>query len=369
MFFLITGCSLRQNVLKQVSLSKNEKLFEVFSNPEKYEVQIVYSKIHRDGKKVEFEDYKYRIDAESYFYPASTVKLPITILSLEKLHELNQNGVGIGKNTSYRLENDSIDYTIAKDIDAIFAVSDNDAYNRLFEFLGQDYINSKLKSKGLAPVRISHRFSGEGSADTLTKQMIFKTESGIYKLPVTNNRAADSLKIFDTYKGVGFMKDGEKINEAFDFSLKNYFPLETQHNLMKRIFFPDMFQKVQTFQLQDKDLEFLKDAMSRLPRDAGYDKEEFQDSYGKFFIYGDTKGKIPSHVKIYNKVGYAYGTLTETAYIQDDKNGVEFLLSATLLVNKNGVFNDNNYEYDSIGIPFLAELGRQIYQKEVARKK
>jgi len=101
--------------------------------------------------------------------------------------------------------------------------------------------------------------------------------------------------------------------------------------------------------------------MSQVPREAGYNVEEYYDSYGKFFMFGDSKQPIPKHVNIYNKVGYAYGTLTETAYIQDKSHHVEFILSATILVNKNQIFNDNVYEYDAIGIPFFAELGRTIY--------
>ena len=365
---LFYGCGLKSNILKQISISKNPELSKIFISPENYEVQIIYTRIIRQKGKIEFKDYKYRVDPEAYFYPASTVKLPIAVLSLEKLNELQDEGVPINKTTIYHFEDDSISYTIENDIKAIFAVSDNDAYNRLFEFLGQDYINSKLKSKALAPIRISHRFSGEGSADTLTRQMIFETSDGNFKLPVTNNAAIDSLKIFDVLKGVGYIKDEEKINQPFSFALKNYFPLETQHNLMKKLFFQEVYETEKVFQLKKEDREFLKNAMSVLPREMNYDETEFYDSYGKFFVYGDSKDRIPSHVKIYNKVGYAYGTLTETAYIKDEKNNVDFLLSATILVNKNRIFNDDTYEYESVGIPFLAELGRQIYEKELKRK-
>ena len=75
-------------------------------------------------------------------------------------------------------------------------------------------------------------------------------------------------------------------------------------------------------------------------------------------MYGDQKETMPNHIKIYNKVGYAYGTLTDCAYIVDTKNEIEFMVVATLLVNSNGIFNDDTYEYETIGIPFLAELGR-----------
>jgi len=39
-----------------------------------------------------------------------------------------------------------------------------------------------------------------------------------------------------------------------------------------------------------------------------------------------------------------------------------------VLTNGNGIFNDGVYEYDELGVPFLAELGRQVYQHELKRK-
>ena len=108
--------------------------------------------------------------------------------------------------------------------------------------------------------------------------------------------------------------------------------------------------------------------MHTVPRKVGYDEGEFYDSYGKFFIYGNSRGRIQDHIKIYNKVGYAYGTLTETAYITDEKKEVHFLLSATILVNENEIFNDDVYEYEAIGLQFLTEVGRKLYQYELKRK-
>jgi hypothetical protein len=95
----------------------------------------------------------------------------------------------------------------------------------------------------------------------------------------------------------------------------------------------------------------------------------YYNSYGKFFIYGDTKKKIPANIRIFNKAGWAYGTLTDNAYIIDLENKVELLLTATILVNENGIFNDDQYEYQTIGLPFLANLGRIIFEYEYKRKK
>jgi hypothetical protein len=43
------------------------------------------------------------------------------------------------------------------------------------------------------------------------------------------------------------------------------------------------------------------------------------------------------------------------------------MVSATLLVNKDGIFNDDAYDYDAIGFPFMAELGRQLYAKNLKK--
>ena len=70
------------------------------------------------------------------------------------------------------------------------------------------------------------------------------------------------------------------------------------------------------------------------------------------------------HKSLFN----AYGLLRK-AYngIFTEPSGVSFAIKIT--VNKNGIFNDDDYEYDEIGIPFLAELGRELYALELKRKK
>lgn len=183
------------------------------------------------------------------------------------------------------------------------------------------------------------------------------------KFPSTQTKAFVPLKLKGIQKGKGYLDGEEIIQKPFDFSSKNYYPLETLHNTLKRIVFPEAFEEKELFKLSEKSREFILFSMQNLPRNAGYDPKEYFDGYCKFFMFGDTKEPIPDYIKIYNKVGEAYGTLTDCAYIVDSKNNIEFLVSATILVNKDKIFNDGIYEYDSIGFPFLAELGRQLYQK------
>jgi hypothetical protein len=76
-----------------------------------------------------------------------------------------------------------------------------------------------------------------------------------------------------------------------------------------------------------------------------------------------------SGYSIFNKEGDAYGFLSDIAYIVDFKNGVEFFLSANIYCNSDGIFNDDHYDYENVGKPFLKNLGRAIYQYELQRKK
>jgi len=55
--------------------------------------------------------------------------------------------------------------------------------------------------------------------------------------------------------------------------------------------------------------------------------------------------------------------------VVDAAHGVEFLLAATLYLNADGVLNDDKYEYDTVGLPFLRDLGRRVYEAELRRKR
>jgi len=61
--------------------------------------------------------------------------------------------------------------------------------------------------------------------------------------------------------------------------------------------------------------------------------------------------------------------LVDAAYFADFGNNIEFLLSAVIYCNSDGIFNDDNYDYDKVGLPFLKNLGRVIYEYELNRKR
>jgi beta-lactamase class A len=353
-----------ENLLALALASEKPAIKRVMDSVEQYEVQIRYTQINRTGDSIHFVDYDFQVDDDNYFYPASTVKFPVAVMALERLNETDT----LTRETRYYVEGDSIETTFAKDISQIFAVSDNLANNRLVEFLGQDAINKDLEEKGLSHVRIAHRLGYHTDELTTKPLIIYLNDSTTTPTEPSLNSAPFPLKLNAIHKGIGYYEDDEQINEPFNFSLKNYYPVSTQHKLLKRVIFPEKFSTNERFNLSKNQHDFLLNAMHTLPRKVGYDPDNYYDGYCKFFMYGDTKKTIPDHIKIYNKVGFAYGTLTDCAYIKDEKNNVDFLITATILVNKDGIFNDNVYEYDAVGIPFLAELGREIHRLEIERK-
>jgi hypothetical protein len=77
--------------------------------------------------------------------------------------------------------------------------------------------------------------------------------------------------------------------------------------------------------------------------------------------------QIPQHIKVFNKTGWSYGFLTDVAYFADFKNNVEFMLSGVIYVNRDGILNDDKYEYEQEGYPFFKEIGNIIYNYELAR--
>jgi hypothetical protein len=78
---------------------------------------------------------------------------------------------------------------------------------------------------------------------------------------------------------------------------------------------------------------------------------------------------MPEQVRVFNKVGWAYGFLTDISYVVDFRNNVEFMLTTTVYVNSDGVLNDDKYDYDSAGYPFMYQLGQTIYNYELQRSR
>ena len=93
---ILFGCSLETNPIKS-SLRKDDFLKEIIKDKEEYQIQILLTKINQNNTQFDFNEYEYQLDDNQYFYPASTNKLPIVILTLKKINELRNEVVILKK--------------------------------------------------------------------------------------------------------------------------------------------------------------------------------------------------------------------------------------------------------------------------------
>jgi hypothetical protein len=361
---------------------------EVLKNSSAWNVQIIYTQINRRANGIaDLTHHYYNLNRDKYFYPASTVKLPVVLLALQKLNKLKENGINPGTSmttetgftgqTAVYNDPGSLDGrpSIAQYIKKILLVSDNDAFNRLYEFLGQEYINAELKKKGYASAAILHRlniFLSEAQ-NRQTNPVKFYDSSAkvLYEQAAQNNQAPYGVR--KDSLGKGYYAGGKLINAPMDFSKKNRLALEDLHRILIGIVFPDKVKASERFNITEEDRLFVLKHMGMYPTESQYppyaaDTANYWPAYCKFLFYGAEKGSPQQNIRIFNKVGDAYGHMIDAAYMVDYKNKIEFFVSAIIYCNSDGILNDDKYDYNTIGLPFMKNLGRVIYDYELKRK-
>jgi hypothetical protein len=372
------------NLMKQ----RPDLFGNILENPNEYRLQLFYTQINRDKNNTpHFKEFSYRLNPSEYFYPASTVKMPLAILALDKINSLNIPGftksstlyydsVGARQETIYNNPY-AINgkQTIEQAIKEIFLVSDNNAANRLFEFIGQENIHKTLADKGYKDAYIRNRLElGRTQEESRQTQAIDVFDDGgknIYHINAQYNK--QPLPNYNAYLGKGYLNNNDSlINAPLDFSVKNRIYLNDLHHILQSVIFYDQTPKTQQFNLTPSDRQFLLKWMHTLPTESQYptyDTADYWPAYCKFLFMGSEKGPIPSNIKIFNKVGDAYGFLLDISYIVDPVNKVEFMLSGVIYCNKDGILNDSKYDYETVGYPFYKNIGRLIYDYELKRKK
>ena len=358
---------------------------KVLDNPDTYRYQLVYTKIDRDQRGVpHFTNYTLNADANNYFNPASMVKMPLAFLSLEKLNEMNLPG--INKFTTIQFDSnyqrqvamyadssaENKKPSIAHFIKRAFLISENDPYNRLYQFMGQGPINQKLQTKGYGSSRITRQFMGfTEDQNRHTNGVRFIDSNGKTLLTLAPQYNKDSFQ-FGAPVLIGeahWNSKDEVIHAPYDFTKHNNIALIDMQKMLQSVVFPNSVSKQNRFNFSEEDRLFLLQYLSQYPSETNYPKYDtatFYDSYVKFF-FQDSTHRMPNHIRVFNKVGWAYGFLTDVSYVLDTKNNIEYMLSATVYVNSDGVVNDSKYDEATVGFPFLKQIGAAFYAHELIR--
>jgi hypothetical protein len=320
--------------------------------------------------------------AAEYFYPASAVKLFAAVAALERLAELSrETGLALDIDTPLvfhplfigetgedadpsNLEGGRI--TVRHEIRKLFLVSDNQAFNRLYELVGQDRLAASLARAGLPDARIVHRLDEPRTPEENRRfpRIDFLEPDGGGVLFTLPERTSEPLPPLPPVAGLrigrAYLGATGRVEEPLDFAPKNRIALADLQRGLCTVVRPDVDCGGTGFVLTDSDRAFLLEAMSQLPRQSvnpRYDPAAFPDAYVKFVLPGLARVIPPERLRIADKTGQAYGFTIENAWITDTASGRSFFLAATLYTNEDGVLNDDAYDYETVALPFLADLG------------
>lgn len=358
----------------------------VLSQAPELRAQVLFSEVvEKDGKPALATD-AWRAGAE-YFYPASTIKLFAAVVALERMREL-QRGLapGLGLDTPLAFygvrrggpivadDADNLEggkLTLRHLVREALIVSDNESFNRLYEFCGQDRLNKRLWACGLGSARISHRLSIRMSlADNQ------RTPAIELRLPEGPIRLAEELGQLQLMHsdmpesvivGKQRMENGELVPGPMSFMTKNGMSLSDLQLGLARVVRPDLPFASEAFDLGETERALVLEALSQYPGDSPnprWERASFPDDYAKFFLPGVARVIPKERIRIYNKVGLAYGFAIDNAYIVDTQTGAGFFLAATVYANSDGVIDDNLYDYESFALPWMADLA-ELCAREV----
>jgi hypothetical protein len=394
LFFIVASSTLcraqqkSENALMEIMHQHPKQFDSVLAHKDQYRLQIVYTRIERDNKNQPHVT-TWALDTGKYFYyPASMIKLLEIPLAMEKL-DLLKKKYGLSIYDSLVVSGDpcgdvaEVNYhkrpnfsTPAQMIKEMLLVSNNHAFNPLYDFLGQAYFNKRAHELGYNSTVITNRFAAcDTFQNRITSSVYFynrKTGALKYIEPGTLNPIQPEIKNMNTVVGIGFL-NGTTMDTPKNFNHNNYISLWDLHRLLLRLTLPKLQPKKQQLHLAPEDYAFIHKYMGMYLHESvfpKYDGDEGRDSKYKFFMTpADETGKAPRGVRIFNKVGQAYGFVTDCSYYADTINKIEFFLSCSIYVNKDEILNDDVYEYETVAMPFFRNLCNAIYTDELNRKR
>jgi hypothetical protein len=354
----------------------------LLADPRAHRVQILVTKFTTDASGgPTIERHGYRLGAE-YFYPASAIKLGGAVAALECVNELAESKVVPVDEDSALVFHPLFDGEREERFDAsnrdggvptlrhlvrrTCIVSDNEAYNRLYEFAGQQRLNEVLWEAGLASAHLSHRLSVARSTEENRRTPRIDLSAGAEHVTLPARISALQLdnagqRMLEV--GTAQMRDGKLVREPIDFRFKNSMSLLDLQNMLLKVVRRDVELPGRAFRLSDRQFELLQLALAQYPREStnpAYERERYPDDWVKFLLPGLTRVLPQERWLVQNKVGRAYGFSIENAYVEDRQTRRAFALSAVVYTNNDGVLNDDAYEYKTVADPFFADLAEVV---------
>lgn len=350
------------DLLKKGSL----RLQGFLAKSHEYGLQICFTRLTKVGSETKFATFS-TPQVSDWFAPASLVKLPLAALLLEQLEatKIDWTSAKLAfpamPDCAERAPELRQPQAVTRLIERALVLSDDSAYCALFDALGPQHIAERMRQMGHADVRIQARFGACGPENSkITGPVQIFSASGKV-LSSTPARAPFALVSARTPIKIGtaWMQGDRRIEGAKDFTTSNSAPLRALHEMMLALMRPELVAQNQRFQISERARQFLLAGMRLSPAESKYSNmEEAKLDRTYFRLLGVGDGQWRKDLVVENKVGWAYGFLSDMAHLKQD--GHECFVSCKMYLNRDGVLNDGQYEYESIGRPAMAEIGRLL---------
>ncbi len=334
-----------------------------------YRIQILCQYRRRTKR---WRKHSWQLQPERWFSTGSVAKLPIALLACERIAAM---GLDLGAQIGFiqppiggEWPDDEPDFeSLRRSLTRIFTISENPPFNRLYDFLGVDAIHDRFAGLGYPAARLISRMSAPVRDNTRTRAG--QVQDGNGRVHAEFPERVGRVRRFpfaDARTGSGFLRDDGILEPGpHDFSAANFIALTDSQQMLKALIDSTSVPAHQRWAIPEAMRAELLRIMAMLPReskDPVYPETEYPDGYARFFMLGDRRARKPDGLHLVGKVGDAYGFATDVECITADGSNVECLLSANVYVNADGILNDDRYEYDTLGYPFLATLGRAVWQ-------
>lgn len=352
----------------------------LLDDPAACRLQILLTRPAPDGDRT----FAFRAGAE-YHFPASTVKPSAVIAALALLDRRIAPGPGcrtlpplppdadVGLDSPFSVKTREGAWlhrdadgplTVARLARKICVISDNPAYNVLFDLAGRPAITQVLRGLGLRDARVRGHVGvpRRGLDFGPTPQVNIQTPAGTLTLPALpagpdepDDRPPPGLAF-----GRALVEDGRRTEGPVDFSDRNRLPLTDLHRLMLAVD-PGGFAPGPPLPLSPASADFLRSLLTMPPRncpDPVYPAGPFPDDFAKFFLPG-LERVCPTGLSVCSKCGRAYGFTIDAAVVRAPGR-TPFALSAVLYTNANGVLGDDLYEYAEVANPFMHDLAEAV---------
>lgn len=353
------------SVIEQILSTGSARLRETLANARALELQICYTRVLRTGSGVRLQPHQFPARAP-WFASASLVKLPLAALLLEQLASLD---LGLDANLAFpgmpACAQGAAQLRVAQPvrrlIERAIVVSDDSAYNALYDFLGPQAIADRLAQLGYQDSRIQARFGTCGPELSRVTGPWQLSDARGKVLAEQAQRAAFQLRssAVPINRGNAWMQAGRRMAGAKDFSQSNALTLAAAQQMLLALSYPEEVPAQQRFALREADRQFLLSRLRMTPAESQLSSgAERALKPGHFKLLGVGDGQWPKGLLVTNKVGWAYGYLSDVTHLR--LAAQECFVSCAMYLNRDAVLNDGIYEYEQIGRPFMAEAGRLL---------